>query len=227
MVVTAEVAEEALTAAVAVAFTAVVEVAASTAAVATTADRTAAIGQVLCTEAVAVPEGWGENQHQPATPARQEVRLHRLVPTPRRDGTRLVDLATAAARSQLMKWELLTVSGTPSEAPTRQLDQRSQPTRTSLATQHSCAAVPGAPEVGAAAGAAGVVVGVTRLSVLDGDAGVADGRLALDGASAGALIGRSTRILIGAACGGVVLTTTILRPTTFTPILTRMGATYH
>ena len=162
--------------------------------------------------------------------------LHCLALMLLQDGTGLVDQGTAPARlvdpvaerPQLTKWRLPTVSGTPSEAPTPQVDRLLQPTPTSPATPHS-RTPPGVDmAVGAVDGAVGVVVGVIPPSALAGDVGAADGDLVLDGASAGVLtgvpIGRSIPIPTGTASGGPILIS-ILRPPTFTRILTRTRLT--
>lgn len=185
MAVMVEGAAAALTAAWVVAFT-VVEVEASVAEVPTAA--MVANVQLQCPEVVVDPEGTVEDRHQP----QQEDHPQSLGLIHLRDGTRLVDRATAAVVGlQVTKWPLPTVSGTLLEASTRQVDRLSQRTPTLPGTPASCTALAGeAREVGVVAGAAGEVVGDILPSDSAGDVGVADGDLVLVGASAGARIGR-------------------------------------
>lgn len=172
-------------------------------------------------------EGRAENHRRRAIPAQQGVRHHWVALIPRRDGTRLDDPAAAAARLLVMKWRGPTVNGTPLVAPTVRavvaptvlLEQRWLRTAGSAGMAslpmavHSVAEVLAAEALAAEHSAAGA-------ADLAGDAGPADGALAMVGALAGIPIGRYIRILTGTTCRGMILTATMLRPTIF--ILTRL-----
>lgn len=89
------------------------------------AEGTAAIAAV-CTEVAATTEGWAEVRRQHTVPPPEELGLRRaeVFVTPRPDGIRFKDQATAAAWPTVGAWlqrtarALPTVSGTPSEART-------------------------------------------------------------------------------------------------------------
>jgi hypothetical protein len=202
----------------------VVDMAASTVARVPTAVIAAVNGKG--TGVVAGTGGWAENRHRHAIPAQQGVRHHWVVLTPRQDGTRLNVPAAAAGRPQVTEWELPTVNGTPLVAPTVLLELRWQRTAGSAGTASSRTAAHGVAGAGAAevgVEEAGAVVGAIPVMDLAGDAGPADGDLAMVGVLAGIPIGRCIRILTGTTCGGVIPTATMLRPTTF--ILTLLRTT--
>ena len=175
-------------------------------------------------ELAADTEEWAENRHRHAIPAPPGVRRHWVALRPRRDGIRLDDPAAIAALLLLMKRRGPTVNGTPLIAPTDLLGLRWQRTAASAEMASSPTA---APSVAAEHSAAGAAVGAIPVTDLAGDAGPADGALAMVGELAGIPIGRCIRILTGTTCRGMILTATMLRPTTF--ILTRLRTTaeYH
>jgi hypothetical protein len=216
----------AFTAAVAAASTAVVVVAPTAVVVVAPTEAQVPMAAIAAvngkgTEVVADMGGWAENRHRHAIPAQQGVHRHWVGLTPRRDGTRLDDPAAAAERPQVTEWELPTVNGTPLVAPTVLLELRWQRTPgsagmgSSPTAEHSVAEALAAEALAAEHSAAGAAVGAIPVMDLAGDAGPADGALASVGALAGILIGRCIRILTGTTCGGVILTATMLRPTTF------------
>ena len=134
---------------------------------------------------------------------------------------------------QAAKWELPTVNGIPLAAPTVRQERRLRApgseeiagsTMAPASVARAGAVEDGVAEVGEEeAGEDGAVAGVIPATDLAGDAGPAAGDLDLVGVLTGILFGRCIRILTGAIWGGVILTATMLRLTTFILIPLKAG----